>query len=96
MEQRISLSTRTITPARNENLNESGHTDTNLYFIESASLRAFVCGDGVEQNIRSVYARNFMASLDPFLRMTRETLSRLKSLEPDQVIRRWCRSTSRS
>jgi len=70
MEQLISLSSRTITLARNENLNESGRVDTNLYFIESGSLRAFVLGDGVEQNIRFAYTGNFMASLDSFLRNT--------------------------
>jgi CRP-like cAMP-binding protein len=70
MEQLIKLSSRTITLNRNENLNESGRTDTNLYFIESGSLRAYVRGDGVEHNIRFAYAGNFMASLDSFLRNT--------------------------
>jgi len=52
---------------RNEYLKVKGSADTNIYFIESGSLRAFVLDDCEEQIIRFGYTGNIIVSLDSFL-----------------------------
>jgi CRP-like cAMP-binding protein len=56
-----------ITLERNEYLKVKGSIDTNIYFVESGSLRIFVLDDCVEQIIRFGYKNDLIVSLDSFL-----------------------------
>ena len=47
----INLADKTITLGRNEFISVKGHIDTNLYFIESGSVKVYVLGDCEEQII---------------------------------------------
>ena len=67
MNEIIALSTRSISLKRNEYLNLRGGTDTNLYFVESGSLKVFVMLEEEEQIIRFGYKSNVIAILDSFL-----------------------------
>ena len=58
---------KTITLQRNEFLKVKGNVDTNLYYIESGSLRIFVLDDFEEQVIRLAYKENLFVVLDSFL-----------------------------
>ena len=58
---------KTITLQRNEFLKVKGNVDTNLYYIESGSLRIFVLDDFEEQIIRLAYKDNLFVVLDSFL-----------------------------
>ncbi|WP_017258789.1 Crp/Fnr family transcriptional regulator [Pedobacter arcticus] len=62
-----SLSEKTITVNRNQYLKVAGSIDTNIYFIESGSLRIFVLNDDDEQVIRFGYKENLIVALDSFL-----------------------------
>ena len=63
----VALSEKTITLERNEYLKVKGSIDTNIYYIESGSLKAFVINNFEEQIIRFGYQENIIASLDSFL-----------------------------
>jgi CRP-like cAMP-binding protein len=63
----IELSNKTITLQRNEFLKVKGSVDTNIYFIESGSLKIFVLDDFEEQIIRFGYKDDLIVSLDSFL-----------------------------
>lgn len=52
---------------RNEFLKVKGSIDTNIYFVESGSLRIFVLDDYEEQIIRFGYENDLIVSLDSFL-----------------------------
>ena len=67
MQHLISLSTKTITIERNEFLKVKGSIDTNIYYIESGSLRAFVLDEYEEQIIRFGYKGDLLVALDSFL-----------------------------
>jgi len=67
MNELIELSEKTICLDRNEFLKVKGSVDTNVYFIESGSLRVFVLDDFEEQTIRFGYKENLIVSLDSFL-----------------------------
>lgn len=67
MKEIIELSEKTITINRNEFLKVKGSIDTNIYFIESGSLRIFVLDDNEEHTIRFGYKENLIVSLDSFL-----------------------------
>lgn len=67
MKEIVNLAEKTITIERNEYLKVSGNTDTNIYFVESGSLRVFVVNDFEEQNIRFGYSGNLIVLLDSFL-----------------------------
>lgn len=67
MKEIAELSTQTITLDRNEFLKVKGSIDTNVYYVESGSLRIFVLDDYEEQTIRFGYKENLIASLDSFL-----------------------------
>lgn len=67
MKEIIELSGKTITIERNEFLKVKGSIDTNVYYIESGSLRIFVLDDYEEQIIRFGYKDNIVVSLDSFL-----------------------------
>lgn len=66
MKKIIELSNKEITIGRNEFLKIKGSVDTNLYYIESGSLRIFVLDDYEEQTIRFCYKENLITSLDSF------------------------------
>lgn len=67
MKEIVALSAQTITVERNEFLKTNGTIDTNVYYIESGSLRVFVLDDDQEQTIRFGYQSNIIASLDSYL-----------------------------
>lgn len=67
MKEIIELSGKKITIDRNEFLKVKGSIDTNLYYVESGSLRIFVLDDYEEQTIRFGYKENLIVSLDSFL-----------------------------
>jgi CRP-like cAMP-binding protein len=67
MKEIINLSDKIITLERNEYLVVKGSVDTNLYYIESGSLRVFVLDDVEERNIRFGYIGDLVVSLDSFL-----------------------------
>lgn len=67
MKEIIEMSGKTITIERNEFLKVKGSIDTNVYYIESGSLRIFVLDDYEEQIIRFGYKDNIVVSLDSFL-----------------------------
>ncbi|RXM41172.1 Crp/Fnr family transcriptional regulator [Chryseobacterium sp. CH21] len=52
---------------RNEFLKISGTIDTNIYFIESGSVRIFMMDENEERIIRFGYTGNIIVSLDSFL-----------------------------
>lgn len=52
---------------RNEYLKVKGSIDTNIYFVESGSLRIFVLDDYEEQIIRFGYENDLIVSLDSFI-----------------------------
>lgn len=67
MKEIIELSEKTIVINRNEFLKVKDSIDTNIYFIESGSLRVFVLDEYEEQIIRFGYKENLIVSLDCFL-----------------------------
>ena len=67
MREIVELSDKTISIERNDFLKIKGSIDTNLYYIESGSLRIFVLDDYEEQTIRFGYKDNLIVSLDSFL-----------------------------
>ncbi len=56
-----------ITLNRNEYLKVMGSTNTNLYYIQSGSLRIFIEDEYQEHTIRLGYQNNFIAALDSFI-----------------------------
>ncbi|KZS39584.1 Crp/Fnr family transcriptional regulator [Aquimarina aggregata] len=56
-----------ITLDRNEYLKVKGSIDTNIYLVQSGSLRIFVLDEFEEHTIRFGYKNNLIASLDSFL-----------------------------
>jgi CRP-like cAMP-binding protein len=67
MKEFVELSTKTIAINRNEFLSVKGSIDTNVYYIESGSLRLFVLDNNDEQVIRFGYKDNLIVSMDSFL-----------------------------
>lgn len=58
---------KTLTIERNQFLKVKGSIDTNIYFVESGSLRIFILDDFEEQIIRFGYSGDLIVSLDSFL-----------------------------
>jgi CRP-like cAMP-binding protein len=67
MDELIALSEKSINLKRNEYLKVKGSTDTQIYFVESGSLRVFVLDNADEQIIRFGYTGDILVSLDSFL-----------------------------
>lgn len=67
MREIAELSEKSISLERNQFLKIKGSIDTNIYFVESGSLRIFVLDDNEEQTIRFAYQENIIVSLDSFL-----------------------------
>jgi CRP-like cAMP-binding protein len=66
MKELVDLSTKSVSLERNDYLKVSGSADTNVYYVESGSLRVFVLDDCEEQIIRFGYTDDLIASLDSF------------------------------
>ncbi len=58
---------RAVTLERNEYLNVQGAINTNIYFIESGSLRIYITDGDEERIIRFGYKDNILVALDSFL-----------------------------
>ena len=67
MNELVALSNHTIVIERNEFLKTKGSIDTNVYYVESGSLKVFVLDSEEEQIIRFGYKNNIIASLDSYL-----------------------------
>lgn len=67
MKEIIELSDKEITIDRNDFLKAKGSINTNIYYVESGSLRVFVLDDYEERTIRFGYKENLIVSLDSFL-----------------------------
>lgn len=67
MKNIIELSDKTLSLKRNEFLKVKGSVDTNVYYIESGSVRVFVLDGDEERIIRFGYTDNLIVSLDSFL-----------------------------
>ncbi len=63
----LDLWSKEIVLQRNELLKQSGTIDTNLYFVDSGSLRMYVITENEEHDIRFGYQGNFVAAIDSFL-----------------------------
>jgi len=61
------LHTYSVILARNDYLKVKGSIDTNIYFVESGSLRIFIVDGSEEQIIRFGYPDNIIVPLDSFL-----------------------------
>jgi CRP-like cAMP-binding protein len=67
MKEITALSDKIVTLKRNEFLKTSGSVDTNVYYIESGSLRISIFNDCSEQTIRLGYKGNLIVALDSFI-----------------------------
>jgi CRP-like cAMP-binding protein len=67
MQELIDLSEKTIALDRNAFLKVKGSVDTNVYYIESGTVRIYVLNDCEEQTIRFGYKDNLVTALDSFL-----------------------------
>lgn len=67
MEALIALATKTIILRRNEYLKRRATVDTNLYYIESGSVRIWVMDQDEERTIRFGYQGNMITALDSYL-----------------------------
>lgn len=67
MKEIIEFSNKTVTIERNEFIKGKGTIDTNMYYLESGSLKIFVLDDNKEQIIRFGYKENLIVALDSFL-----------------------------
>lgn len=65
--ERLGLWERTKTLKRNEFLKHGVGIDTNLYFVESGTLRIFVIDQEEELTIRFGYRGNIIAALDSYI-----------------------------
>lgn len=63
----IKLSTKSIQLKRNQFLKVEGSIDTNLYHIDSGSIRIFISIGDQEQNIRFGYKNDLVVALDSFI-----------------------------
>lgn len=61
------LHTSTLTLQRNDYLKVANTIDTNIYYVESGSLRIFILDGSEEQIIRFGYSDNIIVALDSFL-----------------------------
>lgn len=66
MKEIVALSTKTIIIERNEFVKQAGSVDTNIYFIQSGSVKIYVINDNDEQILRLGYKGSLIASLDSF------------------------------
>src|SRR5690606_12921943 len=67
MRELISLSTKSITVARNDFVKLAGSVDTHVYHVEEGSLRIYVLDGEEDQIIRFGYNGNLIVCLDSYL-----------------------------
>lgn len=67
MQELLSLSNKTISLERHAFLKTKGSVDSNIYGIESGSVRVFIMDENEEQIIRFGYKGNLIVALDSFL-----------------------------
>jgi CRP-like cAMP-binding protein len=67
MKEIIELSEKTLTIERNQFLRAKGSVDTNIYYVESGSLKVYILDNDNEQIIRFGYKDNLIVSLDSYL-----------------------------
>jgi CRP-like cAMP-binding protein len=67
MKEIVELANKTITIDRNKFLKVKSSIDTNIYCVESGSLKVFVLDEYEKQIIRFSYKDNLIVSLDSFL-----------------------------
>lgn len=67
MKEIVALSENKIVLNRNEFLEVKNRVDTNVYYVESGSLRVFVLDNYEEQTIRFGYKESIIVLLDSFL-----------------------------
>lgn len=67
MKEISALAQKKITINRNEYLSVKGSIDSNLYHVESGSVKIFVIDNETEQIIRFGYKDNLVLSLDSYL-----------------------------
>jgi CRP-like cAMP-binding protein len=67
MKEIVKLADKTITIDRNKFLKVKSSIDTNIYCVESGSLKVFVLDEYEKQIIRFSYKDNLIVSLDSFL-----------------------------
>lgn len=67
MQNLLELAEKTLSIKRNGLVKTSDLTDTNIYFVESGSLRIYVADGEQEQIIRFGYAGDMVVALDSFL-----------------------------
>jgi CRP/FNR family transcriptional regulator, anaerobic regulatory protein len=64
---RSDIVTRSIGLSRHELLRPAGTADTDIYYVESGSLRIFIPDGDDERIVRFAYSDNIFVSLDSFL-----------------------------
>lgn len=67
MKSLIDLAEKSMVLSRNQILKSGGSVDSNIYFVESGSLKIYVLNDGDEQIIRFGYQGDLVVTLDSFL-----------------------------
>ncbi len=63
----LNLWNKNLTLNRNEFLKVEGSTDTNIYYVESGTLRIFIQDEAEEHTIRFGYKGNIVVALDSFI-----------------------------
>lgn len=63
----LSLSNKTLVFERNQFVKLKGSVDTNIYYVESGSLKLYILDDDDEQIIRFGYKGNILVALDSYL-----------------------------
>lgn len=88
----VELAQKEVVLERNAYLHFDAVVDTNIYFIESGSLKIFVLDDDSEQIIRFGYAGNMVVFLDSFIsgqpsafRMQAIKKTKLKVISKEQL-----------
>lgn len=66
MKEIAQLAQKQIVLERNEFLTVKGSIDTNVYYVESGSLRIYVLDESEEQNIRFGYKNHLLVALDSY------------------------------
>lgn len=67
MHELIQLAEKRLVLARHQLLRSAGEVDTNVYHVESGSLRIFVLHEEEERIIRFGYKDNLIVAMDSFL-----------------------------
>ena len=80
----IQLAEKELVLERNENLHYNNVVDTNIYFVESGSLKVYVLDNDSEQIIRFGYQHNLLVFLDSFISGS-PSLFRMQALQKTKL-----------